>query len=51
MHRVLNISTEYAFCLHSKARVPYHIFIEVEHTDDYPVQSTLNNVSYQEEEE
>jgi hypothetical protein len=33
MHRVLNISTDYAFALHSKARVPYHIFIEVEHTE------------------
>ena len=37
MHRVLSISTDYAFALHSKARVPYHIFIEVEHTDDKEV--------------
>jgi len=29
MHRVLNISTDYAFCLHSKERVPYHIIIEI----------------------
>lgn len=29
MHRVLKISTENAFCLHSKERVPYHIIIEV----------------------
>jgi hypothetical protein len=32
-HRILSISTDYAFCLHSKERVPYHIFIEVEHFD------------------
>ena len=29
MHRVLRISTDNAFCLHSKERVPYHIIIEV----------------------
>jgi hypothetical protein len=29
MHRVLRISPENAFCLHSKERVPYHIIIEV----------------------
>lgn len=29
MHRVLRISTDNAFCLHSKERVPYHIVIEV----------------------
>jgi hypothetical protein len=29
MHRVLKISTENAFCLHSKERVPYHIILEV----------------------
>lgn len=29
MHRVLKISTENAFCLHSKERVPFHIIIEV----------------------
>ena len=29
MHRVLRISTENAFCLHSKERVPFHIIIEV----------------------
>jgi len=38
MHRVLKISTENAFCLHSKERVPFHILIEVaydpEETDD-----------------
>jgi hypothetical protein len=28
-HKVLKISTEHAFCLHSKERVPYHIIIEV----------------------
>lgn len=27
LHRVLAISTDYAFCLHSKERVPYHIII------------------------
>lgn len=35
MHRVLRISTDNAFCLHSKERVPYHIIIEVAH--DAPV--------------
>lgn len=29
MHRVLGISPDFAFCLHSKARVPYHIIIKV----------------------
>lgn len=29
MHRVLKISTENAFCLHSKERVPFHVVIEV----------------------
>ena len=29
MHRVLKISTDNAFCLHSKERVPFHIIIEV----------------------
>lgn len=29
MHRVLRISTDNAFCLHSKERVPYHVVIEV----------------------
>jgi len=29
MHRVLKISTENAFCLHSKERVPFHIIVEV----------------------
>lgn len=29
MHKVLSISTDNAFCLHSKERVPYHIIIEV----------------------
>jgi hypothetical protein len=29
MHKVLKISTENAFCLHSKERVPFHIIIEV----------------------
>jgi len=28
-HKVLKISAEHAFCLHSKERVPYHIIIEV----------------------
>jgi len=34
MHRVLKISTENAFCLHSKERVPYHIIIEVVYDQD-----------------
>lgn len=29
MHKVVKIDTDYAFCLHSKERVPYHIIIEV----------------------
>jgi hypothetical protein len=29
MHKVLRISPDYAFCLHSKERVPFHIIIEV----------------------
>lgn len=29
MHKVLRISTDNAFCLHSKERVPFHIVIEV----------------------
>lgn len=29
MHRVLGISPDFAFCLHSKERVPYHIIIKV----------------------
>jgi len=33
MHRVLSVSTDYAFCLHSKERVPYHIIIEVSYCD------------------
>ena len=28
--RVLRVSTDYAFTLHSKERVPFHILIEVE---------------------
>jgi len=28
-HRVLRISLEHAFCLHSKERAPYHIIVEV----------------------
>lgn len=34
MHRVLRISTDNAFCLHSKERVPYHIVIEVAYDPD-----------------
>jgi hypothetical protein len=30
---VLSISTDFAFCLHSKERVPYHIIIEVAYED------------------
>ena len=32
-HRVLSISQDYAFCLHSKERVPYHIIIKVAHEE------------------
>jgi hypothetical protein len=34
LHKVLEISTDYAFCLHSKERVPYHIIIKVAFTED-----------------
>jgi hypothetical protein len=34
MHRVLRISEQNAFCLHSKERVPYHIIIEVAYDPD-----------------
>ena len=34
MHRVLRISTENAFCLHSKERVPFHIIIEVAYSPE-----------------
>jgi len=34
MHRVLSIATDYAFCLHSKERVPYHIVIKVALDED-----------------
>jgi hypothetical protein len=45
MHRVLRISPDNAFCLHSKERVPYHIIIEVaydheEKEDDEHVENT-----------
>lgn len=33
MHKVLKISTDYAFCLHSKERVPFHVIIEVAYED------------------
>ena len=29
-HRVLQICSDYNFCLHSKERVPFHVVIEVE---------------------
>lgn len=29
MHRVLGLSEDYAFCLHSKERVPYHVILKV----------------------
>lgn len=34
MHRVLKISTQNAFCLHSKERVPFHIIIEVAYDNE-----------------
>ena len=42
MHRVLRISTENAFCLHSKERVPYHIIIEVAHDPEEVGDSEVN---------
>jgi hypothetical protein len=32
-HKILSISTDHAFCLHSKERTPFHIFIEVAFVD------------------
>ena len=43
LHRVLKISTENAFCLHSKERVPYHIVIEVAY-DALPERLTTEEV-------
>lgn len=49
MHRVLGISTDHCFCLHSKERVPFHILIEVAYLDeDIPKKA---NVSFGTEEE
>lgn len=42
MHKVLRISTENAFCLHSKERVPYHIIIEVAHDPEEIGDSEVN---------
>ena len=39
MHRVLKISTENAFCLHSKERVPFHIIVEVAYDPEEEVES------------
>jgi len=48
MHRVLRISTDNCFCLHSKERVPYHIIIEVaydplQNDDDPEATKTIEN--------
>jgi hypothetical protein len=29
VHRILGLSSDYAFCLHSKERVPYHVILKV----------------------
>lgn len=34
MHKILGLSTDYAFCLHSKERVPYHVILKVVFTYD-----------------
>ena len=34
MHKILGLSTDYAFCLHSKERVPYHVILKVVFTFD-----------------
>ena len=31
-HKIIGISTDHAFCLHSKERVPYHIIVKVAFT-------------------
>ena len=33
-HKVLGISTDYAFCLHSATRAPYHIVLKVAFTEN-----------------
>jgi hypothetical protein len=43
MHRILKISTDNAFCLHSKERVPFHVVIEVAY-------EPLSDISSDEEE-
>ena len=42
MHRVLRISDENCFCLHSKERVPYHIIIEVAYDPEEIGDSEVN---------
>lgn len=42
MHRVLRISPENCFCLHSKERVPYHIIIEVAYDHEEVGDSEVN---------
>ena len=42
MHKVLRISTENCFCLHSKERVPYHIVIEVAYDPEEIGDSEVN---------
>ena len=42
MHRVLSISDENCFCLHSKERVPYHIIIEVAYDPEEIGDSEVN---------
>lgn len=42
MHKVLRISEENCFCLHSKERVPYHIIIEVAYDPEEVGDSEVN---------
>ena len=43
-HKVLQICTDYNFCLHSKERVPYHIIIEIEmENQPQPNESSATN--------
>ena len=39
-HKVLQICSDYNFCLHSKERVPFHVVIEVEAEGQGPLESS-----------
>ena len=50
LHKIIGISTDHAFCLHSKERVPYHIIVKVAFTgkvykEDTPRQMSMYEAS------